>query len=44
MKKDKLIKIFEVILEEQNGYTKEEAKKLAPDNKGSELWERLKQI
>ena len=44
MEREKLIKVFEILLEEQNGFSKKEAKELASDNEGSELWERLKKI
>ncbi len=39
--REKTIKIFEIILEEMKGYPKEEAKKYAPENEGSEIWERI---
>lgn len=39
--KDKIIKIFEAILTEHNGYTDAEAKKYAPENEGCELWNKI---
>ena len=37
-------KIIAVVLEEVNGYTKEEAKKYAKDCEGSITWERIDTI
>ena len=42
----KTLEIFRVILEEQNGYSKEEIveKKLAEDCEGMEIWDRIYDI
>lgn len=39
-----VLRIFEAILEVQNGYSKEEAQKLAIDCKHCELWNRIDDI
>jgi len=41
---EKTIKIFEVILEEINGYSKAEAKQFASENEGSEIWDKILKI
>ena len=42
--KEKTTKIFEIILEELNGYSKVDAIKYAPENEGSEIWERIMKV
>ena len=41
---EKVTKIFEIILEELNGYSKADAKKYAPENEDSDIWERIMKV
>lgn len=42
--KEKVAKIFQAILEEINGYTKEDAERCVYENESSDLWERMTKI
>ena len=43
-KEEKIVKIISIILQEINGYSKEDAVKAAPKHKGTPLWARIEKF